>query len=307
MIALLAAFFMVAPVWAYDPSVETVKIDNQTYYVFGDMLVDIPAKAPRILGAKPLKVELWPEGIIPFEFAKNVPANVQQAVIEACRTWAQHADIKCIRGRHNNKRVYVSRDGIGGVGGGCFATLGYAPYFLGIARRMNLDADCWDLRLILHEVGHILGLTHEHQRPDRDNYVQIIEKNIASGFFGLGAKLNFEKQEAKLFTPYDFLSITHYSRNTFSKKPKLDIIRPQKKYMDYYCYMGLMEELSHGDKASVAALYGPAKNPPPIAENGKEPIRSLPGNVDYALSRQRCLEAKAETSHALARPRSAPF
>ena len=35
---------------------------------------------------------------------------------------------------------------------------------------------------------HALGFRHEHQRPDRDDYIKVLSENIKSGF-----KSEFEK------------------------------------------------------------------------------------------------------------------
>jgi len=47
-----------------------------------------------------------------------------------------------------------------------------------IDRIINIDEDHIEARTILHEIGHILGLKHEHQRPDRDQYISINWDNV---------------------------------------------------------------------------------------------------------------------------------
>ena len=34
---------------------------------------------------------------------------------------------------------------------------------------------------ILHEIGHALGYYHEHNRPDRDEYLTVVWKNVIPG------------------------------------------------------------------------------------------------------------------------------
>jgi hypothetical protein len=68
---------------------------------------------------------------------------------------------------------------------------------------------------VLHELGHALGLLHEHQRPDRDQFVRVIWSNLMAQFF-----VNYEKQDNPLIKEeqynYDFSSIMHYPANSFS-------------------------------------------------------------------------------------------
>lgn len=68
---------------------------------------------------------------------------------------------------------------------------------------------------ILHELGHCIGLLHEHQRPDRDNYVAILWEKILpeyeSNFTILDNPLIIEQDYS-----YDYKSIMHYCSGGFS-------------------------------------------------------------------------------------------
>ena len=60
-----------------------------------------------------------------------------------------------------------------------------------------------------HELGHALGLFHEHQRPDRDEYISVVRENIKTG-----QESNFSPVSPTfidyLGVPYDLTSDMHY-------------------------------------------------------------------------------------------------
>lgn len=67
---------------------------------------------------------------------------------------------------------------------------------------------------VTHEIGHILGLGHEQQRPDRDDFVDVLLDNAVPEFQFTYAKRPFEP-----LTPYDFDSCMHYPDWAFTKEP----------------------------------------------------------------------------------------
>jgi hypothetical protein len=65
---------------------------------------------------------------------------------------------------------------------------------------------------IIHELGHALGLFHEHQRPDRNSFVTYNAGNVLAGKQG---DFNIPPQ-AQPLGRYDYASIMHYSSSAFS-------------------------------------------------------------------------------------------
>ena len=78
---------------------------------------------------------------------------------------------------------------------------------------------------MIHELGHAIGFYHEHTRPDRDQYIDVIYDNIANGFQDQFYK-NLPGESDTLGLSYDIYSIMHYDKNTFSSNG-LDTIRPK--------------------------------------------------------------------------------
>ena len=48
-------------------------------------------------------------------------------------------------------------------------------------RYVQVDAEHLSSKALLHMLFHILGRYHEHERPDREEYVDVIEENIIQG------------------------------------------------------------------------------------------------------------------------------
>ena len=48
-------------------------------------------------------------------------------------------------------------------------------------RYVQVDAEILSPKALLHTLFHILGRYHEHERADKDEYVDTIEENIIKG------------------------------------------------------------------------------------------------------------------------------
>ena len=87
---------------------------------------------------------------------------------------------------------------------------------------MHISRKCVNTGSIQHEMLHGLGLAHEQIRPDRDQFIKINWRNIERSKFKNYRKVgtNFSRWEYRdLDTPYDMLSVMHYSSYYHRRTP----------------------------------------------------------------------------------------
>lgn len=139
-------------------------------------------------------------------------------------------------------------------GNGCWSFVGKqanGPQLLSLS-----SSGCMYPGTVAHELIHALGFFHEQSRPDRDQYVKINWQNIVQG-----QEKNFEiiNEGKTLGLKYDYDSIMHYDRTSFSIDEKLPTIEPLQngvqlidKYNQNY--------LSQTDIQEIRIFYGSDTN-----------------------------------------------
>ena len=161
---------------------------------------------------------LWIGGRFVYEFTDQTPVQQNQFML-ACNEWANTTPIECVE--RTNEPIYTRIITHNGEGCGGFANVSCS--FVGMVASPGNPQDLqiyfthWTsgFSVIVHEIGHALGLIHEQSRSDRENYVVIYNQNIRSG-----AESNFRRDKYSLnFTDYDYSSIMHYSNCLFTKFP----------------------------------------------------------------------------------------
>ncbi|XP_050418433.1 zinc metalloproteinase nas-14 [Patella vulgata] len=188
---------------------------------------------------------LWPDSIIPYTLASNTFSYSQERYIEeAIDEWEKYTCIKFRKVNNNEQRKIVFQNG-----NGCWSYIGmkrgYATQFI------NLAPNCRYTSVILHEIGHAIGFFHEHTRPDRDEFVYILEQNLQSSMM-----YNFKKYTWSSINshgvPYDYTSIMHYGKRAFSKNGGVTVATKDSSYQNR---IGSYQHLSFRDIKTANSMY----------------------------------------------------
>ena len=154
----------------------------------------------------------WAGGVVPFVFSSNVTATNETRMLNAMQLWGNvtNANIRPWQTGDLNwlfiQDSTINSSFVGPQGGSQVVNIvSWASQFI-----------------IVHELGHALGIRHEQSRNDRDTYVTINYGNIAStcgtsGTDSCAHNFNIDSAtEPWLYSPYDYDSVMHYGPTAFT-------------------------------------------------------------------------------------------
>jgi Astacin (Peptidase family M12A) len=203
--------------------------------------------ATSIMGCKSeFPIVEWEDGIIPYyltgDFTDQEIQYIQTAMEEWEQTCGVHFQEVTPRARaYNIIRIHEKKwsSSIGENNSVCY---------------MNFGDGHSPQGHIIHELGHALGLLHEHQRPDRDQFITILWDNIIPSYHH-----NFEIRDNPLLVEenhdYDYQSIMHYPEDGFS----IDLTATMVSLFPDNP-INRLDVITEKDSAKAREIYGPPKD-----------------------------------------------
>lgn len=179
----------------------------------------------------------WPNATIPYRIDENL-MNPER-VTEAMKHWSDRTRVRFVRAEgHHTEYVYFKS-----TVEGCASQIGMKKG----GQKLIVGPQCTVGNLI-HEIGHLLGLWHEHSREDRNQHITIDFSNIPED-----VHKQFEQaiQESDDHGTYEYGSIMHYGSHAFAK----DITKPSIIPKLTGATIGQRAIPSAGDVAAVEAIY----------------------------------------------------
>ncbi|KAL1022689.1 hypothetical protein UPYG_G00031060 [Umbra pygmaea] len=203
----------------------------------GDIVFDETDIKNTILGQQ----YRWPHKV-PYYLEDSLEINAKGVILKVFEQFRLKTCIDFVP--WNGEKNYISVF----KGRGCFSSVGNKQKG---KQRLSIGNNCDRLATVEHEFLHALGFWHEQSRADRDDYIKIMWDQVEEG-----EKHNFqmhgETESSALNVPYDYGSVMHYSKMSFSIGLEPTIVTKIPSFMDV---IGQRMEFSDSDLLKLSRLY----------------------------------------------------
>ncbi len=148
----------------------------------------------------------WDQGVILYKFAPDFPEAFKETVQKAMQNYLDNTSItfKPLKPESSETAYVVFK-----VTGSNLSQVGCqrAEQTIELEKTPRVGAT-------IHEIGHALGLLHEHTRPDRDQNIKVVFGNVKDD----ASRMQFNAingLRTQTLGKYDFTSIMHYPPDAF--------------------------------------------------------------------------------------------
>ncbi|XP_074093550.1 protein tolkin-like [Cotesia typhae] len=197
------------------------------------------------------KRDLWNEGIVYYQIDDIFNGTQRRLIKQGMRMWEKSS---CIQFVQRNSSIHPNYVAITKLKCGCCYQESYEGRRNKGRSELSLADGCEEIEIILHELGHVLGFYHEHQHPDRDQWVKINENNIDQGYESEFWQFSRTHCDT-LGLPYDFQSVMHYPSDAYAYYNFLSTIVPKQVINGTLPNIGNQKNLSQGDIKATNLLY----------------------------------------------------
>lgn len=217
----------------------------------------------------------WPGGVVPYVIEGDwdvgqdlIEANIERAINNE---FGAKTSIRWIP--RTNEADYIAFVD----GSNCSSPVGRQGGRQEI--KLNSAFSC-ELRHVIHEMGHAVGLWHEMSRSDRDEHIEIYWNNIKAD-----AKSNYDRHSVDGLDigDYDYASVMHYKRHFGGKTNESGIV--QKAFdviingvVNDDIVVGEAATLSAGDAAALNWIYADNWVVSFTDDEGSQPLEGFRGS-----------------------------
>jgi len=207
----------------------------------------------------------WPGGVVYYDDGGCITGGTCMNLAQAVNTFNSDFSgvLQWTEKTTQTTYVVITLSGTGGQGD--VNTIGYPTTAGPIA--LNCNTDC-SVTTLLHEMGHIIGLYHEHTRTDSSSYVTVNYSNVIKGTWVPDFAVNTRNQQ--LLTPYDYASVMQYPSYVDSRNgaPVIETIPAGIPLQGVEGLPGAgNQDYSAGDKEAIDRLYGHAPTSVTVTSN----------------------------------------